>query len=289
MEITTADSVGKMDFSSITTLANNLEEYTASTIISAKSEGYFYVKAKIQEMGKDANLSVTFNWNLALVKPTLEKLTLTLNENTYSVKAANQDIEGVVVIPSTYLGKPVTSIEASAFYNTNITKIIIPEGIKVIGSNAFEGASKLTSITTPESLEEFAVEDGRGSPFLGCSSLTNIVIKAGHIPNGTLFTGGIMSLSALQTITFGAKTTIDDCPFDCYYDNNFYIVENIIIESKQVYSSYNGLQAWDFIDNGKSTFKILTDIDDGSNEYLGSSPLRQETINGKTYNIYESF
>jgi len=64
----------------------------------------------------------------------------------------------------------VTSIAEGMFENTNLTKVVIPEGIKIIYSNAFASCRYLTSITLPSSIEGF------GTNAFANSSLTTIEI-----------------------------------------------------------------------------------------------------------------
>jgi len=60
---------------------------------------------------------------------------------------------GDVVIPSTYNGRPVTSIRPSAFHQQpRLTSITIPDSITSIGGSAFLGCTSLTSITIPASV-----------------------------------------------------------------------------------------------------------------------------------------
>ena len=145
---------------------------------------------------------------------------------------------GIVIIPATYNGKPVTEIGSTsdssdngAFYNTSITSVYIPASVTSIGSNAFIycrslGAvtfaadsqlatidrnvfyycSKLTSITIPASVTTIST-----GAFYGCSSLTSITIPAGvtSIGGGSpLFYGGAFSYcTSLIGITIPASVT----------------------------------------------------------------------------------
>ena len=59
-----------------------------------------------------------------------------------------------VIIPSTYEGKPVTSIGERAFwYCDSLTSIVIPNSVKAIGDYAFYNCDSLTSIVIPNSVE----------------------------------------------------------------------------------------------------------------------------------------
>lgn len=58
-----------------------------------------------------------------------------------------------VTVPASYENLPVTSIGASAFKNTQITKVTLPDSIKVIGEHSFSLCNNLESITIPEGVE----------------------------------------------------------------------------------------------------------------------------------------
>lgn len=138
---------------------------------------YFYIKAEIENFAIDSTFSGSFNWELSLLKPTLDKLTFTLVDDHYAVKQKDENVSGDIVIPKTYTGedgieRPVTVIGegqsyfmGSAFTSANITSLYIPEGIEVIGdmSCAACGASE---ITIPESVKTIGGLAFNGMPNL---------------------------------------------------------------------------------------------------------------------------
>ena len=71
-----------------------------------------------------------------------------------------------IVIPSEIDGHKVTSIGTSAFKNSKLISVVIPDSVTSIGSEAFAGSASLTSVTIPASVTEIA-EDA----FVGCEQL----------------------------------------------------------------------------------------------------------------------
>ena len=77
-----------------------------------------------------------------------------------------------IVIPSTYKGKPVTSIRDGAFsFCSDLTSVKIEENITSIGESAFYGCTSLTSITIPNNVTTI-----ESNAFYECTSLTSITI-----------------------------------------------------------------------------------------------------------------
>ena len=93
----------------------------------------------------------------------------------------NKDTATVAVIPSTYNGKPVTSIYEFAFNGcTSLISVKMPDKITSIDDLAFSGCTSLTSVIFPNSLTSIGY-----AAFSGCTSLTNITL-----PNSLTFIDG---------------------------------------------------------------------------------------------------
>ena len=69
-------------------------------------------------------------------------------DGTVTVTGTQADAEGVVIVPSTIAGKPVTSIAAGAFaYQSTLTDLTLPSTIQTIGPDAFAQCPALTDVT----------------------------------------------------------------------------------------------------------------------------------------------
>lgn len=103
---------------------------------------------------------------------------------------------GVLEIPATYNGRPVTKINSAAFYNRTdiIGSIIIPESVTSIGKSAFSGCSSLESVAISDSSQLKIIEE---AAFFGCSSLTDINIPESVIELGLSSFNGCSSLTSI--------------------------------------------------------------------------------------------
>lgn len=94
------------------------------------------------------------------------------NNGCYTVAGIGTCTDAQVVIPQTYKGVEVTSINYLAFrYCTRLTTITIPDSVTSIRHGAFTGCSSLTSINIPSSVTSID-----SAVFHSCSSLTSITI-----------------------------------------------------------------------------------------------------------------
>lgn len=80
-------------------------------------------------------------------------------------------------------------IGACAFYDcANLINLIIPEGVRVIGDNAFTFSS-LETLTIPKSITKFGTGTytSNQSPFWGCKYLKNVTLPARFKDNISLY------------------------------------------------------------------------------------------------------
>ncbi len=111
----------------------------------------------------------------------------------------NKDKTSIICYPA---GKTATSytipdgltvIGDNAFYScTSLTSIIIPDSITTIGNYAFEGCTSLTSIVIPDNVTTIG-----NYTFEGCTSLTSIVIPDSVITIGEWSFYGCTSLTSV--------------------------------------------------------------------------------------------
>ena len=175
---------------------------------------------------------------------------------TVCIPAISPKPNGVVTIPSTLGGKPVTSIGACAFYNcTNLTSVTMPDSVTSIGQMAFSGCSGLTSVTIPNSvtnigtlafrycsgLASVTIPDSVTSieheAFGSCSGLTNVTIGSGVTSIGQMAFYGCSGLTSVNIsdiekwcgISFGGSNpTAQDNPL-CYA-HNLYLNGEVLTE-----------------------------------------------------------
>ena len=83
---------------------------------------------------------------------------------------ANGAFNGCTSLNNVGWSPALTSIGATAFYNTGFTSITIPEGVTSIGLQAFAFCAKLSSITFPATLETVGAEVIMHSPVVAIYS-----------------------------------------------------------------------------------------------------------------------
>lgn len=128
-----------------------------------------------------------------------------MNNGTYELTKAYRISENIE-IPSTYKGKPVSSIGAEAFAFSGVYQVVIPDSVKTINHRAFYYCTNLTSITISSSVKEIGI-----SAFEGCKRLKSMTFpeKVRSLPQAVL-----KDCLALTAINFeGNMTSIGEWAF----------------------------------------------------------------------------
>ena len=101
------------------------------------------------------------------------------SDNTYAVTGIGTCRDTHIVIPTIYLGCPVTRIEKNAFREIDyIEKVTIPNMIEEIGHSAFYGCKNLKSVHIPRSV--YYIGD---SAFQLCENLTDVFFEIQTLGN----------------------------------------------------------------------------------------------------------
>lgn len=101
-------------------------------------------------------------------------LELKTGEGYAYVNDCNERVSGVIEIPETYNGLPVTAIYEEAFKNCSlITEITVPASVTRIGANAFNGCTSLKKV----SILSASCEIGAAA-FVYCSSLESVELPS---------------------------------------------------------------------------------------------------------------
>ena len=102
--------------------------------------------------------------------PQTPSLEYALVEDGYAVVGMGTYEEGILNIPSTYKGKPVTTIGEEAFlYETEIGIVNIPDSVKIIEKKAFYNCPNITQVSIGKNVT--TIED---SAFADCNNIVEI-------------------------------------------------------------------------------------------------------------------
>ncbi len=112
----------------------------------------------------------------------------------------NEGVSGVLVIPSEIDNVPVTEISAWAFDETEITSVILPETMAVIGEEAFAECKLLEEAVVYGNMEERAFRD--------CNALKKVVAS------GDIGDYAFERCISLETVEMLSGKKIGHCAFD---------------------------------------------------------------------------
>lgn len=146
-------------------------------------------------------------------QPASEGLAMVLiSEGEYTVSGIGTCTDTEILIPTTYNGLPVVSVEASAFLNnTAITSVVLPDSITSIGEKAFNGCESLTSVLFGKNSQLSSIGPGA---FNYCYSLESITIPESVTNIGS---DAFYYCCGLRSVTFGENsqlTSIGDGAFN---------------------------------------------------------------------------
>lgn len=143
--------------------------------------------------------------------------------------------ERIVVIPETVDGKNVLAIAESAFKNSNLRAVYVPDSIKNIGKGAFAGCSELTTLRLP------IIGDGAEYE------------NAGYIFGAITYESNAVSVPAsLNTIIYGKNVTyIPDNAF-----SGFKSIEALSFEG-----TLDGIGKFAFYENSSLIYAGISTLD----------------------------
>ncbi len=163
------------------TINSNTKFYYGEQLTITYDTDYDVVEFKINGadiISKDTysitdNINIIFN---ATWKNSYYYLTFSECEGGVEVSAFDNSVTEVT-IPSTYKGQPVIGIKQSSIFNSgvfeqsSITSVVIMDGVKNIGSSAFNKCDSLTSVVLGNGVTKIG-----NCAFQYCSNLTSVTI-----------------------------------------------------------------------------------------------------------------
>ena len=200
-----------------------------------------------------------------------DPLTYEVVGDTVTVKDCKETVSGALAVPSSYEGKPITSIGGSAFSGcSRLTSVRIPDSVTSIGDRAFRYCSNLTSVMIGNSITSIG-----GWAFDYCGSLTSV-----RIPESVTSIGkkAFAHCSSLTSVTIGNNvTSIGDLAFyDSVSLTSVTIPDSVISIGSRAFE-YCGLTS---VIIGNSVTSI------GSNAFAYCSSLESITFRGNAPTRY---
>ena len=243
-----------LDF--VTGLVLEVDTFASSMSISSTTQQLCFGIATEDVMGIHSTVTLTFT-NQIVDEENKLKFTQINNGTELSVSALDETISGVVTIPSSYNGLPVTQIEsgtASSFQNKhvdgfaycdNITEVIIPETVREIASCAFYYCNSVTTVEIP-----IGVTSIGSYAFRYCSNLTSIEIPSGVTSIGSDAFSGCFSLTSIEIPS--SVTSIGDDAFSfCYNLTSIEIPSSVTSIGDSAFNNCDALETVTFGDNSQ--------------------------------------
>ena len=169
-----------------------------------------------------------------------EGLTYEPYEGSYVVTGYSGS-EVDVVVPDTYNDIPVVKVGREVFYNSDIQSIVLGRNVQEIGSDVFDGASMLKSITiTSEGIDIGQIES--------CQNLEEINFSTGAYATDI----GLVDCSAIASVAF-PEGLVEASFESCGMLENIELPEGV---SKVSLTECNALSDVDFLPQGVATVSI---------------------------------
>ena len=215
----TCTTDGEKDYTATVTFNN--QTYTDVKTVTVKKTGH----------------SISGNSCVNCGQPASEGLDMVLiSEGEYTVSGIGTCTDTEILIPTTYNGLPVVSVEASAFLNnTAITSVVLPDGITSIGENAFNGCESLTSVLFGKNSQLSSIGPGA---FNYCYSLESITIPESVTSIGS---DAFYYCYGLRSVTFGENSQLTSIG-----DGAFNWCESL--ESITIPASVTSIGEWAFVE-----------------------------------------
>ena len=196
-----------------------------------------------------------------------------------------------VSVPSSIGGYTVTSIGDSAFKDTGITYVSIPNTVKAIENYAFSGCSGLYSLTIPNSVTRLGLQ------FIGGTAISSITVPKSVTDCGQSWGGAFDKAASLKSVTFqeGMKKIPD---FICYATDYSSHISSVSmpdtvteigarafqncrnLKEIRLSASLTGINAYAFYDSGLTSINIpKTIINIRENSFQNCESLQSVTMN----------
>ena len=216
----------------VTCTTDGEKDYTATVTFNNQT----YTDVKTVTVEKTGH-SISGNSCVYCGQPASEGLAMVLiSEGEYTVSGIGTCTDTEILIPTTYNGLPVVSVEASAFLNnTAITSVVLPDSITSIGEKAFNGCESLTSVLFGKNSQLSSIGPGA---FNYCYSLESITIPESVTNIGS---DAFIYCYGLRSVTFGENSQLTSIG-----DGAFNWCESL--ESITIPASVTSIGEWAFVE-----------------------------------------
>ena len=196
----------------------------------------------------------------------------TATKQYYYGSSTSSTTSSTYYIPTSLKKVTVTGgdILRGAFYNcTNLTNVVIGDGVTSIGPAAFYNCSSLTSITIPDSVTSIV-----GSAFYNCSSLTSITIPDSVTSIGEAAFRNCFNLTSI-TIPDSVTSIGDGAFYNCSSLTSIEIPDEVTSIGEYAFYNCNKLTSVTIPDSvttiGKSAFSGCSSLEEITVPFVGGS------------------